>query len=79
MEITKQYARNFRKFRTKISSHQSKNRNPFRRTLLWAKPITYWDYIQTDALLNLHNFKEPLYLTKWYLLCTIKSMNYCSK
>jgi tryptophan 2,3-dioxygenase len=20
---------------------------------LWAKPITYWDYIQTDALLNL--------------------------
>jgi len=21
--------------------------------LLWAKPITYWDYIQTDALLNL--------------------------
>ena len=22
--------------------------------LLWSKPITYWDYIQTDALLNLH-------------------------
>src|SRR3990167_7506062 len=21
--------------------------------LLWSKPITYWDYIQTDALLNL--------------------------
>lgn len=21
--------------------------------LIWAKPITYWDYIQTDALLNL--------------------------
>src|SRR5690606_15377954 len=21
--------------------------------LLWQKPITYWDYIQTDALLNL--------------------------
>ena len=21
--------------------------------LLWAKPITYWDYINTDALLNL--------------------------
>lgn len=21
--------------------------------MLWAKPITYWDYIQTDALLNL--------------------------
>jgi tryptophan 2,3-dioxygenase len=23
--------------------------------LLWSKPITYWDYIQTDALLNLTN------------------------
>src|SRR5690554_7966738 len=21
--------------------------------LLWQKPITYWDYVQTDALLNL--------------------------
>jgi tryptophan 2,3-dioxygenase len=21
--------------------------------LLWSKPITYWDYIQTNALLNL--------------------------
>ena len=21
--------------------------------LLWSKPINYWDYIQTDALLNL--------------------------
>ena len=21
--------------------------------LLWSKPITYWDYIQTDALLGL--------------------------
>ena len=21
--------------------------------LLWSKPATYWDYIQTDALLNL--------------------------
>jgi hypothetical protein len=21
--------------------------------LLWSKPITYWDYIQTDALLSL--------------------------
>jgi tryptophan 2,3-dioxygenase len=21
--------------------------------LVWSKPITYWDYIQTDVLLNL--------------------------
>ena len=32
--------------------------------LLWAKPITYWDYIQTDALLSL---QTPLCQTKWFL------------
>ena len=29
------------------------NTNTHLEGLLWAKPITYWDYIQTDALLNL--------------------------
>jgi tryptophan 2,3-dioxygenase len=28
--------------------------------LLWSKPITYWDYIQTDALLNLQNQRTIL-------------------
>ena len=28
--------------------------------LLWAKPITYWDYIQTDALLNLQTQRTIL-------------------
>ncbi|MBL7887123.1 MAG: tryptophan 2,3-dioxygenase [Flavobacterium sp.] len=28
--------------------------------LLWAKPITYWDYIQTDALLNLQTQRTLL-------------------
>ena len=28
--------------------------------LLWAKPITYWDYIQTDALLNLQIQRSTL-------------------
>jgi len=28
--------------------------------LLWAKPITYWDYIQTDALLNLQTQRTVL-------------------
>ena len=28
--------------------------------LLWAKPITYWDYIQTDALLNLQTQRTTL-------------------
>lgn len=28
--------------------------------LLWSKPITYWDYIQTDVLLNLQNQRTVL-------------------
>ncbi len=28
--------------------------------LLWSKPITYWDYIQTDALLSLQNQRTIL-------------------
>ena len=28
--------------------------------LLWAKPINYWDYIQTDALLNLQTQRTTL-------------------
>ncbi len=28
--------------------------------LLWSKPITYWDYIQTDVLLNLQTQKTTL-------------------
>lgn len=28
--------------------------------LCWAKPITYWDYIQTDALLNLQTQRTTL-------------------
>ncbi|MEN9488433.1 MAG: Tryptophan 2,3-dioxygenase [Bacteroidota bacterium] len=31
----------------------SQNTNTHLEGLLWSKPITYWDYIQTDALLNL--------------------------
>ena len=28
--------------------------------LLWSKPITYWDYIQTDALLSLQTQRTTL-------------------
>src|SRR3954469_5584471 len=28
--------------------------------LLWSKPITYWDYIQTDVLLNLQTQRTTL-------------------
>ena len=34
-------------------SSLNQNTNTHLEGLLWAKPITYWDYIQTDALLNL--------------------------
>lgn len=28
--------------------------------LLWSKPITYWDYIQTDSLLSLQTQRTTL-------------------
>lgn len=28
--------------------------------LLWSNPITYWDYIQTDVLLNIQNQRTVL-------------------
>lgn len=58
--------------------------------LLWSKPITYWDYIQTDALLNLqvqrttlpdenvfimyHQVNELLFKM---VLWEIKQISYC--
>ncbi len=39
--------------------------------LLYAKPITYWDYIQTDALLSCKPNALPS-LTKWFLSCIIR-------
>ena len=46
--------------------------------LLWSTPITYWDYIQTDALLGLQipRTDQP---DEMVLLCTIKLMNCYSK
>lgn len=60
--------------------------------LLWSKPITYWDYIQTDALLNLqtqrtilpdemvfimyHQVNELLFKL---ILWEIKQVCYCEK
>jgi tryptophan 2,3-dioxygenase len=32
--------------------------------LLWSKPMTYWDYIQTDALLN--KPKGQHFQMKWF-------------
>ncbi len=36
------------------------NTNTHLEGLLWSKPITYWDYIQTDALLNLQTQRTVL-------------------
>ena len=36
------------------------NTNTHLEGLIWAKPITYWDYIQTDALLNLQTQRTTL-------------------
>lgn len=38
----------------------NQNTNTHLEGLLWSKPITYWDYIQTDALLNLQTQKTIL-------------------
>jgi len=38
----------------------NQNTNTHLEGLLWAKPITYWDYIQTDALLNLQTQRTIL-------------------
>ena len=44
-EILQKLADKFQKINQKTETHLE--------GLLWSKPITYWDYIQTDALLNL--------------------------
>lgn len=36
------------------------NTNTHLEGLIWAKPITYWDYIQTDALLSLQTQRTTL-------------------
>lgn len=44
-EILEQLDQKFKTINQKTDTHLE--------GLLWSKPITYWDYIQTDALLNL--------------------------
>ena len=44
-EILQKLEDKFQKINQKTETHLE--------GLLWSKPITYWDYIQTDALLNL--------------------------
>jgi len=51
-EILEQIEQKFQAINQKTDTHLE--------GLLWAKPITYWDYIQTDALLNLQTQRTTL-------------------
>lgn len=51
-EILNQLEEKFQNINQKTETHLE--------GLLWAKPITYWDYIQTDALLNLQTQRTTL-------------------
>ncbi|MFP9113117.1 tryptophan 2,3-dioxygenase family protein [Flavobacterium sp. RHBU_3] len=52
MEITSPIAEKLDELEKKFSAINQRTETHL-EGLLWAKPITYWDYIQTDALLNL--------------------------
>jgi len=51
-EILEQLDQKFQNINQKTETHLE--------GLLWAKPITYWDYIQTDALLSLQTQRTTL-------------------
>lgn len=51
-EILEQLEQKFQNINQKTETHLE--------GLLWAKPITYWDYIQTDALLSLQTQRTTL-------------------
>ncbi|ESU23674.1 tryptophan 2,3-dioxygenase [Flavobacterium enshiense DK69] len=52
MEITPEIQHQLDQIEAKFQAINQKTETHL-EGLLWAKPITYWDYIQTDALLNL--------------------------
>ncbi|MBD3725250.1 MAG: tryptophan 2,3-dioxygenase, partial [Flavobacteriaceae bacterium] len=52
METTVKYQEQINKLEDKFKKI-NQNTETHLEGLLWSKPITYWDYIQTDALLNL--------------------------
>jgi tryptophan 2,3-dioxygenase len=52
MEITSPIQEKIEQLNEKFTAINQKTETHL-EGLLWSKPITYWDYIQTDALLNL--------------------------
>lgn len=59
MEITEQTIQQLEALNQKFEA-LNQNTNTHLEGLLWSKPITYWDYIQTDALLNLQTQRTIL-------------------
>ena len=58
MEL-KQYKEKLEQLEIKYASI-NQNTSTHLEGLLWSKPITYWDYIQTDALLNIQKQRTTL-------------------
>jgi len=59
MEITSPIAEKLNELEKKFNAISQKTETHL-EGLLWSKPITYWDYIQTDALLNLQTQRTVL-------------------
>ena len=59
MEIAPNYFDQISKLEEKFN-HINQKTETHLEGLLWAKPITYWDYIQTDALLGLQTQRTTL-------------------
>jgi len=59
MEITEQTIQQLEALNQKFEA-LNQNTNTHLEGLLWSKPITYWDYIQTDALLSLQTQRTVL-------------------
>ena len=59
MEITPKIQEQLNQLNDKFEAI-NQNTSTHLEGLLWSKPITYWDYIQTDALLNLQTQRTTL-------------------
>jgi len=59
MDINPKYISQLEELEAKFSALNQKTETHL-EGLLWAKPITYWDYIQTDALLSLQTQRTLL-------------------
>jgi tryptophan 2,3-dioxygenase len=59
MDLNPNYINQIRNLENKFDAINQKTETHL-EGLLWSKPITYWDYIQTDALLSLQTQRTTL-------------------